>query len=1097
MFVLFAAAFAFADDYTPFVHGPSKEAEQAMSGFQPAPGVTVDLVAAEPLLANPVCFTIDRTGRFFVAETFRLHQGVTDTRGHMYWLDDDLACRTVADRVAKYKKWLGAAFPTYGTEHDRIKVLWNSKGDSLKPDQSAVFADGFKNVPDGIGSGILVRDDAVYWSCIPDLWKLAPTKAGEKSSKRESLSYGWGVHTGFLGHDLHGLTLGPDGRIYFSIGDRGFKVKTKEGTILNNPDSGAVLRCEQDGTKLEIFASGLRNPQELAFDDEGNLFTCDNNSDGGDQARWLHLVEGGDYGWRMGYQYHDEPTPRGPWNNEMLWKPDVGERAAYLIPPLKNFSDGPSGIAYNPGVTRLGDKWKNAFFLCDFRGTPNQSGIRAVWLKPKGAGFEFDRDDRIVWQSLVTDCEFGPDGGLYFSDWVDGWSKPNKGRIYRLLEPSRNSDPRLDQMQKMFKEGFSHRSPAELLKLLEHPDRRIRQEAQEALVKQKAVTELSLAAESTWAWTVRPHGVWGLGHMLRTGVKSSDAVAILIRRLYDEKKDPRMLRAAAIALAEAGEPAAINRIIELIAHEDPTVRRDAAFAVRRFGRNEKASHAIMQAALSVNRLDAVQRHALSYALSATASPELLRSAMEHQSGASRTIAILAMRIAKDPNIAGALTHSTELEALEAARAIYDNTIEAALPALADHAKAPKHWIDPFLRRVAAANFRLGKPENAGNLARLATGQKTPNSVRKECLYELAHWAKPNGKDRVLGNWWPIAPRSAEPAAAALKWHMEKLLAATKLDVDSRRMLMEAVRLLEAKDLLADVRKLAADETENGVVRTEALKTLAELNDASLAEIVKKSLQSKDADLRSEARRHLASIDPAAAVPALEEVLASGGRFERQAALATLATIQTPTAEAALLDAFDRLRQGKFPKDAELDLLLAAEAKGTPALKAQLQSLAAGRKKDDPLAEYRACLEGGDPRNGKKIFDTRADVYCLRCHKVGSAGGEVGPKLADIGKTKSREYLLEAIVTPNAKIAEGFESVLLGLDDGRTLTGVLRSETPTEIRIITADAKNVTLPKKDVVERKRGPSAMPQDAIKHLSKRDLRDLVEYLMVQPKN
>src|SRR5207248_2892351 len=154
---------------------------------------------------------------------------------------------------------------------------------------------------------------------------------------------------GYIGHDLHGLVMGPDGKIYFSIGDRGLNVKTKDRHLFY-PDTGAVLRCNPDGSDLEVVATGLRNPQELAFDQYGNLFTGDNNSDAGDQARWVYIVDGGDSGWRIGYQFITAPTPRGPWNAEKLWYPPWDGQAAYLVPPIANVADGPSGLTYYPGL---------------------------------------------------------------------------------------------------------------------------------------------------------------------------------------------------------------------------------------------------------------------------------------------------------------------------------------------------------------------------------------------------------------------------------------------------------------------------------------------------------------------------------------------------------------------------------------------------------------------------------------------------------------------------------------------------------------------------------------------------------------------------
>src|SRR5262245_56782869 len=99
--------------YPPPVAYASDEGELAIKSFKVPAGLKVELAAGEPLLANPVAFSIDEQGRFYVVETFRLHAGVTDIRAHMDWLDEELAMKTVEERVAYMKRREGKRISQY------------------------------------------------------------------------------------------------------------------------------------------------------------------------------------------------------------------------------------------------------------------------------------------------------------------------------------------------------------------------------------------------------------------------------------------------------------------------------------------------------------------------------------------------------------------------------------------------------------------------------------------------------------------------------------------------------------------------------------------------------------------------------------------------------------------------------------------------------------------------------------------------------------------------------------------------------------------------------------------------------------------------
>ncbi len=292
--------------------------------------------------------------------------------------------------------------------------------------------------------------------------------------------------------------------------------------MLINPHSGAVLRCELDGSKLELFATGQRNPQELAFDEFGNLFTGDNNCDSGDRARLVYIVDQMDTGWRIAYQTAEFPVPRGPWNSESIWEVGAKNHPAYCIPPIAYLGDGPSGLTYHPGAG-FSDQFKRNFFVCDFRGTPSRSGIRTFTVTQKGASFEMSEAKQFLWSVLATDCDFGYDGNLYVSDWVEGWAQTGKGRIYRLSYSGAKQGEQ-NAIKELFAQGFEKLATDKLVSLLVHPDKRVRQEAQLTLTTRGEAEQTFLNVMKSPATNAsadlqrlaRIHAIWDSGNLHAT-----------------------------------------------------------------------------------------------------------------------------------------------------------------------------------------------------------------------------------------------------------------------------------------------------------------------------------------------------------------------------------------------------------------------------------------------------------------------------------------------------------------------------------------------------------------------------------------------------
>ena len=1074
------------------VEAGAKDGGNAIKTFHYDAGLKVELWANEPQLANPVAFSPDEKGRWYVSESYRqegrreggapLIGGVVDNRGHMNWLDEDIASRTIEDRLAMMHKFFpdAAKFKdAFETQEERIVRLEDTTG-AGRADKSTVFADGFRDALDGTAAGILARGNEVWWTCIPNLWHFTDSNGDGKADTKEKLLTGFGVKFAFRGHDMHGLRFGPDGKVYFSIGDRSINVMSKEGKQWEVSDTGSIMRCNPDGTDFEVFATGVRNPQELAFDEYGNLFTGDNNSDSGDKARFVQLVEGGDCGWRMAFQYLDD---RGPWNRELLWDEKEGQKAKYIIPPIANLSNGPSGLTYNPG-TGLSPKYAHRFYLSDFRGGANASVVHEIALEPAGAWHHVKERRDFVKGILTTDVEFGPDGGLYVLDWVESWSGVNKGRIFKFTSP--DADVAMQaEVKKLLAEGFSTRPDAELEKLLAHDDQRIRQGAQFQLATKGAAAVLTNAAQKSASTLARIHGIWGLGQL---AAKQPAALATVAALLADN--DGEIRAQAARVLGDHRFIGANDKLIALLKDTNARARFYAALALGKAAHKPAVEPLFAMLAENADK-DPILRHGAVMGLVGCADATSLAAKATDANASVRVGALVALRRLRSPLVSAFLRDADQGIILEAARAIYDTPIPEVMPALGGVLTNKTITDHNILLRAVNAHYRNGQPENAKALAAYAAQPDANEFGRREAIVALAAWANPSPKDRLLNAWRPLPARTADTAAAALAPVLPALFNGPGSVQEATAAAVSKLNIPGSGDALYT---LVANDSASKAARTEALRALTAMKHPRLGAAASEALTDKDPKFRAAGLKALVATDSAVALKAISEALASNtSAIEKQGAILALAESNTADAEKILGGLMDQLIAGKLAPEVQLDVFEAVKKRS--GLAEKIQQWKASLPKGDELAEYKLALHGGDAERGKKTFREHATAQCFKCHKCEGGDSMVGPDLSKIGAQKDRNYILESIVFPNKKIAQGFQIVVLELTDGSTIAGRLLNEASGNVQVETVDAagkpQNVNVAANKIKTRTSAPSPMPENERDNLTRAELRNIVEYL------
>lgn len=1070
---------------------------------------------------DPVAISFDPKGRAYVTQTMRRKANDLDIRQNRDWLMDDLRFESTEDKVAFYKekftpensKANAKRVKDYNKDgiHDlkdltalteKVHLITDDDGDGFA-DSIYTYAEDLNHLIGGVAGGVLFHEGDVYVSPVPELVRFRDTDGDDKADEKEVIAAGFGVKIAYAGHDMHGLFVGPDGRIYWSIGDKGIRVKTEDGLDYRFPNQGGLMRCEPDGSNFEIYAHGLRNIQEASFDQYGNFFGVDNDADyPGEKERLIHIEQYLDAGWRSNWQYL-----RGrynPWVDDTMHVPWAKGQPRWFTPPLSNYENGPAGFKFNPG-TALSVDYQDYFFLTS---APNGQQW-AFQVKPRGDSFEMVNDHQIGKGVALVGLNFAPDGGLYGVDWGGGYPLNQKGAVWRIDVAENVAHPDRENTKTFLETDLSAIESDQLPTLVElmllSPDQRVRLKGQLELAKRHDRETLRrFAHDSAFGQLGRIHAIWGLGQLIRRDKTSSEDLTPLLTDTDPEIRaqairtmtDPfgRRLGLDRIPNPPGQSHALTPRLIEALQDPVQRVRIQALLGLGRIG-DPEANEAILSL-LARKEHDVSMtylRHAGAIALAGAVPTDTLAKLKDHKSDFVRACTVIALRKRGDAAVAEFLADKDPVTAADAARAIHDGwMIPEAMPALAEAIHLhPEN--EGFTRRAINANLRLGGLESAQRVAEFVATGKGSDAILSAGIEALEHWSKPDPIDLVVGRYRELEPRDPAIVSAAVKSSLKSLLTSDSSIVRSGSMqLARDSKIPLSNDVLEAVILNTKGEAE---LRNEALRTIASQEGSNLAKIVEVMTSDREPLLQKTALEILATLSPDQAMEEIVSRLSKSKSLEvRQHAIQQLPQVN---GEKEITRLVSELVSGKLDPALQLDVLETAKNSkfaSVTAISEPLSKWEAGLQAKiatDPASAYPFALAGGDAERGKSVFMNHAAAQCIRCHKVQDGkGSDVGPNLKKIGKERDVAYLLESLVDPQKVVTEGYGNISLTLKDGSSVAGQFRKEEKGHVVLRDPEGKEKKISLDKIKEKSPVVSTMPPMGF-ILSKGELRDVVAYL------
>ncbi|HVR74276.1 MAG TPA: PVC-type heme-binding CxxCH protein [Planctomycetota bacterium] len=366
----------------------------AEKGSVPGPRVLredleLSLFASEPDIVTPVAISVDGKGRVWAIES-------------------------------------NTHFPPPGYRRhpsDRILVIADEDGDG-KADRFTPFADGLKHT-----MGLALRPEGLYVATRREVSLLEDTNGDERADRTTNLAR-LETREEYPHNGLSGFAFDSRGWLYFAIGENmavPYRLAGSDGSeVSGGPDGGSIFRMRPDGSRLERWARGFWNTFHLAFDASGRLFAVDNDPDSRPPCRLLHIVRGGDYGYRR-WLGRKGLHPFTSWSGELPG----------TLGMVSGTGEAPSGIVAYRGAA-LGADLDGKLIVTSW----GDHRLEVHTLKARGATFRSHPEPIVEGGEMFrpVGLAVAPDGSLFFSDWVDqDYNVHGKGRVWKLSARNRQT----------------------------------------------------------------------------------------------------------------------------------------------------------------------------------------------------------------------------------------------------------------------------------------------------------------------------------------------------------------------------------------------------------------------------------------------------------------------------------------------------------------------------------------------------------------------------------------------------------------------------------------------------------------------------------